>query len=154
MTVAGIVPMRVVGMSVLVDLRAAIVPEESQEQQPKHIEGCQKGGESPDQPIDPTATRAGVSLPENLVFAPEAREWRDARDRQRRDAHGRKCYGDVAPQTTHLAHVLLTANGVNDRTRSEEEQPLKECMCHQMKNSCGERAHAAGHKHIAELRDG
>ena len=58
------------------------------------------------------------------------------------------------PQATHLAHVLLAAQGVNHTPRAEEEQSFEEGVGHQMENAGGERADAARQEHISQLAHG
>ena len=53
-----------------------------------------------------------------------------------------------------MAHVLLTAHGVNDAASREEEKGFEEGVSHQMEDTRTECADAAAEEHIAELRDG
>ena len=43
---------------------------------------------------------------------------------------------------------------MNDRARCQEEQPFEEGVRHQVEDARRKRAYAAGHEHVAELRDG
>ena len=49
-----IVTMGSVGMSVIVDLRAAVVAEECHEQQAEHVERSHERGDHADQPVTPS----------------------------------------------------------------------------------------------------
>ena len=42
---------------------------------------------------------------------------------------------------------------MNHRARAKEQQTLEERMGHQVENARRERPHAAGHEHVAELRN-
>src|SRR5271169_3471000 len=94
--------------SMLVDLDAAVVPPKRHEQQTEHVKRSDESGNQADQPINPVRL---ISLPENLIFAPEACERPDPCDGECRDEHGPKCHWNVRAQAAHLAHVLLAADG-------------------------------------------
>ena len=65
-----------------------------------------------------------------------------------------KVHGNLLAQAAHLAHVLLAADGVNDGAGGEEEQALKKACVIRWKMPAENAPHAAGHEHVAELRDG
>ena len=60
--------------------------------------------------------------------------------------------GNFFRERAHFAHVLLAGDCVNHAAGCQEEQAFEECVRHQMENSGGEGAHAAGQEHVAELR--
>ncbi len=64
-----------------------------------------------------------------------------------------KVHGNFGAQAAHVAHVLLAADGVNHRASGQEQQSLEERVRHQVEDPGGECRHAAGHEHVAELRD-
>src|SRR5215469_6667818 len=103
----------VVRRSVFIPGFTAIVAGKGHEEKPEHIERSDESCNDADEPVDPAPMIAGVRLPQYFVFAPKAREWRDASDSQRRDAHGRGGDGYIRPKPAHLAHVLLAADCVN-----------------------------------------
>ena len=61
--------------------------------------------------------------------------------------------GNSPVQVAHVAHVLLAAHGVDDGTRTEEQQRLEEGVGEDVEHASGERAHAQSEKHVAQLRD-
>ena len=130
---------------------SAVVTEERHEQQPKHIEGSDERRDHADSPID----RADlIRLPQNFILAPEAGQRRNSSNRQGRDKHGPKCHGDERFEAAHLAHVLLAADRVNHGACAQKQQALEERMRHQVEDARRKRPHAAGHEHVAKLRDG
>src|SRR6202795_1300399 len=140
----------IVTMSIL-RRAAAVLAAECHVHQPEHIKGCNESSNHADQPIHPACVKG---FPKNLVLGPEASERWNARDSKRGNPHRRKSPGHENPQPAHLSHVLLATDAVNHRTCRKEQQPLKERVRHQVEDARGERAHAAGHEHIAKLRDG
>jgi len=50
--------------------------------------------------------------------------------------------------------ISCSANGVNYRASSQKQQTFEEGVGHEVENPSREGAHAAGHEHIPELRDG
>src|ERR1700677_5390998 len=115
--------------------RAAV---ESQVHQAEHIKRSHPGGCIPDIPEQAvSATLARPRLPENGVFREESRERKDARNRQRGNAHSRVGDGDALVQIAHVAHILFAAHGGTHGTCAEEEQSLEECMRENMEHACG-----------------
>ena len=98
--------------------------------------------------------RAGTRGVQNFVLAEEARESRDARDRQRGNEHGPERNGNFVAQAAHVRHFLVAAHGVNHAAGREEQQALEECVGHQVKDARGVGPDAQAEKHVAELRDG
>src|SRR6202522_2314840 len=81
----------------------AIFPEERHEPQPEHIKRCDERRNHSNQPVSPTRL---IGVPENLVFAEEAREPRNAGNGQRRRGHAPERPRNLRPQPAHLAHIL------------------------------------------------
>ena len=132
-------------------LGPAIRSEKRQRHQPVHVERGHQGGEDGDHPERLVHEERAK---ENFVLAEEARENRDAGDRERAREHRDERGRHVAPQAAHSAHVLLAAHGVNHRSAAEEKQRFEERMRHQMERAGGKRADCHGEKHVAELRHG
>ncbi len=93
-------------------------------------------------------------LPDDFVLRHEARERRNAGDRERRDQESHEGDRHLVPQPAHLAHVLLAAHRMDDRARAEEEAGLEERMRHQVEDARGIGADADRREHVAELADG
>src|SRR5262249_36859506 len=94
-------------MSMLCPRCSPVVAKESHEQQSKHVEGRDKRGHNPDQPIYPAGL---IGAPQDFVFAEETRETRNSRDCASSDKHRSERPGDLSPKPAHLAHVLLAAH--------------------------------------------
>src|SRR5689334_12553166 len=128
--------------------------EEGHEPEAKHIEGCHSSGDPSDQPEDPASVSlVGESLPENLVLGEESAERWESSDGKRSNRHHPECPRNQLAQSAHVAHVLLAAEGVNHRSCCEKEQGFEERMCHKMENTGRKCGYAAGHEHVAKLRD-
>ena len=91
---------------------------------------------------------------QDFIFAEEAGQRRKAGNGKRGDGHHPKRDGNFLAQAAHAAHVLLTADGMNDRAGAQKEQRFKESMGHQVEDTGGVSGHAAGQHHVTELRDG
>src|SRR5437879_3165463 len=104
---------------ILVSMRSlrlsAVFPKERHKPQPEHVKGSDERNNEPDQPIHPAAMRAGVSTPQNFVFAKESGQRWKSRDRKRCNRHRPKRPGDLRAQATHAAHVLFAADCMNYR---------------------------------------
>ncbi len=98
-------------------------------------------------------TRRPIRL-ENGVFGIVAGKQRDAAQRQRADPHRAVGPRQLAPQTTHSAHVLLAADRVNDRSGAEEQQPLEEGVAEQVENRGSVGGDGGSGEHVAELAAG
>src|SRR6476620_741116 len=116
-----------VRMSVIVDLDSFVVAPESHEQQTEHVKGRDEGRDRANHPV----RRVGLEgLPEDLILATKACQWRNSCNRGGGNQHHRERCWNVGLEATHLPHVLFTANGVNDGTGAEEEQSFEEGMRH------------------------
>src|SRR5579863_5911598 len=96
----------------------------------------------------------GQERTEYLVLAPEARQGRNATDSE---GGYKKCpEGDFEPvaQATHLAHILLAAQRVNDRARAQEEQGFEIGVRYQVQHPPAVVVRPLAHKHVAKLADG
>src|SRR6267143_4500423 len=112
------------------------LPIESQEEESGHVERGHERGAKADQPKIREATLGGTPrLPENLVLRKEARQGWDARNRERCDEHRFEGSRNAPAQIAHVAHVLLAAQGMDHRTRTEEEQRLEERVCENVENA-------------------
>src|SRR5262249_33283607 len=126
--------------------------EEGEEDEAEHIERGQQRRKQAKR-VERVAARDLERGEQDGILTEESREWRNAGDREGGDEHGREGVFDLASQTTHVAHVLLAAHGMNDGTSGKEEQRLEKGMRHQMEDAGREGADAAGKEHIAELAD-
>src|SRR5215469_2021637 len=129
---------------------SAIIAKESHEPEPEHIERSDEGGRHSDKPVSRICL---ISTCQNFILAEESCEWWKACDRESRGRHGHESRWDVLPQPTHLAHVLLAADGVNHRARREKQESLEERVRHQVEDSGRVRCHTACHEHVTQLRD-
>src|SRR5581483_8454776 len=108
---------------------AAVLAEERQKPQAEHVERGDERGYYSGQPVGPACL---VGTPEDGVFAEEACQPWNAGDGQGAGGHRPECPGELGAKTAHLAHVLLAADGVDHRTRGQEEQALEEGVSHQV----------------------
>ena len=90
------------------------------------------------------------------IEACEARKMRDAdtRQRQRADQHHAPRQRDLPRQPPHFSHILLVVHGVDHAPGAEKQQGLEERVREEVKDTSAIGTHAAGNKHIAELRAG
>src|SRR6476659_1967774 len=95
----------------------AILSCECQEHQAEHVEGSQESGEDANEPIRPVSL---VRPPRAFVFAEEARQPWDPSDCASCNQHGDPRPGDLLPQPSHFAHVLLATDSMDHRPSSEE----------------------------------
>ena len=130
-----------------------------EEVEPEHIEGSHAGGEKAHRP-EQRITAEGD--PENLVFAPEARQGGDATDGHASDEEGDGGYRHVLAQAAHQTHVLgqhrfvahHLFHGMDHRSRAKEKHRLEEGMGDQMKHAGNGGAAAHGQHHVAQLGNG
>src|SRR5579859_2483260 len=144
------VAVRGVSMSVIVDVDALVVSPESHEQQAEHIKGRDKSGDGANDPIDGVRL---IGFPKNFVLAPEACQRGNSSDRSCGDQHDGESYRNISLQSAHVSHVLLASDSMDDGSGTQKEQALEEGMGHQMEDSGRERADAASHEHVSELRN-
>src|SRR5215472_16830817 len=128
--------------------RSPILAKESEEPESKHVKRCKKGSRLAQYPESYASTR---SLPQDLVLAEKSGQGREAGNGERCHRHRPEGPGNFPPPATHPAHVLLTADGVNHRTRRQEQQAFEECMRHEVKNPRGIGRNPTRHEHIAQL---
>ena len=100
---------------VLVEL---LLAEKRKEDQPKHVERSEPGGDKSEQPQRSIRMLCRF---ENFVLAEKSGESRDAGNRKRGDKHRPERHRDGFTQAAHLAHVLLAAHRVNHAPRAKEE---------------------------------
>src|SRR5438105_6111610 len=103
-------------------MRTTEVAEECQKPQAEHVERRQPGGEQPDDPESPAATRTRERPPEDLILAEEAAEAGSACNCERREGHSPEGPRNFLSQAAHTAHVLFTTERVNDGARGQEQQ--------------------------------
>src|SRR5262252_4377555 len=129
MTVAVLI---VCAVAMVVSFRSAVVAEKRHEPKPEHVERRNECGDYPNQPEHPASMSARVCLPQNLVFAEEARQRPETRDRKSCDRHREERPRNVLTQAAHLAHVLFAADRMDDRPGCQEQQAFKKRMRHQV----------------------
>ena len=150
---AGVLRIGIVAVPGGFRIRAAILTEESEEPEPEHVE---RGHDQA--VITPIAHKTcGPAAPrgqEDLVLREESGERWNAGDGKGGDCHGPEGIRHVLPQAAHVAHVLLAAESVNDRAGSRGRAvALKKAWVIRWKMPRNVVRHAAGHEHVAELRD-
>src|ERR1044072_3947105 len=133
-----------------------LLAPERHRHQSRHVKSGTRGGNRADQPDDPAErnVRRRCCVPEYFVFGPETAERNDAADREPSGHERPVRVRHVLLQTTHAPHVLLVVHAVNDAARAEEHERFEERVRHYVEDADPERAHAAGHEHEAELRNG
>ena len=117
--------------------------------QPEHVEGGHERDHDTDEP-DPLEAQLEC-LAQDLVLGEEAGQRRDAGDGERADEHRPVGDGDLVAQGTHLVHVLLAVDGVDDGARAQEQQALEEAVGHEMEDGGDQGAHAQRREHVAQL---
>src|SRR5581483_3309566 len=123
--------------------------------QPEHVKRGHQGGGVTDGPKpDIGSMFGGPGLPEDFVFGEESGEWRNTRYGECCDEHGPVGDRDAAMEIAHVAHVLLTAHGVNDRASAEEEQGFETSMGENVEDTSSECTHTQGEEHVSKLGDG
>jgi hypothetical protein len=146
-------------------LRLLAAPEltvEGHKDQAEHVESgqhCTHHAEYPECVVGRSEVveigGAGLEcLEQNLVLGEEAGEDRDPGNRQGRSQEGPVGDRHVLLEPAHLADVLLTAAGVDHRSRTEEEAGLEERMGQDMEDGGHEGADTGAEEHIAELGHG
>ena len=136
-TISGIVMMA--GASCGWICRASGAPVKGELDESEHVEGREPGAHKGQQPESPCA--GGERFPEDLVLAEESRKWGDPGYGESADHKGPVRGGKVMLERAHLLNVLLFMHGMDDGTRTEEEERLEECMGHHMEHARGEGAH-------------
>ncbi len=89
---------------------------------------------------------------QDLVLGEEAREGRDARQRQAADDEAAVGEGHRAAEAAHPVQRLLAAHRADHRARGHEEQRLEERVRHQVEQPGDVGAGADRHDHVADLR--
>src|SRR6476620_2809177 len=107
-------------------LRALSVSMKRQIDEPEHVDGSQKRRQKTDHPQQ--CVTAHERAVQNLVLAEEARKSGNAGYRQSTDDERPVRHRQLFSQTTHPAEILLPAQRVDHRTRSQEEQRFEECV--------------------------
>ena len=75
-------------------------------------------------------------------------------DRHRADQHRPVGDRDLLRQAAHPAHVLLVVDGVDHRSRIEEQQALEEAVRHEVEDGRRPGPHPERGEHVAQLRQG
>src|SRR5579872_2459779 len=100
---------------------AAVFAEEGQEPQPKHVERCQECGEDAGCPKHPASVWTAESFEKDGILAEKAGKRRETGNCERRCGHSPEGDRDLGAQPSHLPHILLTADGVNNRSCGKEQ---------------------------------
>src|ERR1035437_7690257 len=117
--------------------------------EPEHVEGREPRREDREGPEDLVA--GAPLLREDRVLREEAREAREARDRERCDEHRDERVWDQLAKPRHLRHVLLASQRVDHGARSEEEAGLEPGVREDVEHASREGERAAAEEHVAEL---
>ena len=135
----------------LLRLRARVAVEGA-EDHPERVdrgqERAQVGGHAEER-----VPAAAVELQrDDLVLGPEARERRDARQREAADDHAAVGERHHLAEAGHAVEVLVAAHRGDHRAGRHEEQRLEEGVRHQVEHAGGVRGRGDGHDHVADLR--
>jgi hypothetical protein len=137
--------------------RTAIAAKEDAKDESEGIEASQYGSEQPrgiEQPPAELAAggrRATEQQTQDGIFAPEAGEGHDRRERQTTDDEAPECQRKLRAQATHLAHVLLAAQCMDDGAGAHEEQRLEVGVRRQVENTVRVPFDRLAHEHIGKL---
>src|SRR5688500_6926798 len=101
-------------------MRMVMAPRLAEERQEDGSEDIERGHSCRDDayPIHPRMVV--MSSQENLVFAVEARERRNSRDRYPRGENGPERNRNLLPKPAHVAQILFATQRVNDAASAEE----------------------------------
>src|ERR1700682_6353974 len=91
------------GMCVIKRLAQPRLAKESHEPQAEHVKRCQPGGDDSNCPESSTVF-AIEHLPQNLIFAEETGQGREAGDGKRGNGHHPESYRDLSPKPAHAPH--------------------------------------------------
>ena len=120
-----------------------------------HAAGIERGQQRSEQPQAPdeVADRAalGECVREYLVLREEAREGRDADQRQRADPHQERGERKEARHAAHAVDVLLVVERVDHDAGAEEQEGLEERVRDEMEHARRVRADADRGEHVADL---
>ena len=125
-----------------------------------HIEGAQHviarqpGDQDKDKAAEGMSRSEVEAGADDLVFGEEARQRRYPRQRQRSHQEEEAGGGHLAPEASHLAHVLLPVHCVDDVAGGKEEQRLEERVRHQVKEARDLGADSDCEEHVADLAHG
>ena len=133
-----------------------LLAPESHRHQTRHVKRRAGRGDRSDDPNQPADRNVSGRrrAPENFIFGPETAERNDAADRQPAREESQVGVGHVLLKPAHTPHVLLVMHAVNHAAGAEEHQRLEKCVGHHMEDANRKSAHAAGHEHETELRNG
>src|SRR5437773_6149225 len=109
---------------VIVEMVIARLSVESHPESSRHVERGKDRGNDPDRVEHEVAVDKGGA--EYFVLRPEAREWRQRGERATRDQHRSESHRHLATQAAHFPYVLLAAEAVDPRARTEEEDRREE----------------------------
>ena len=130
-------------------LLAAPAAEERQEQWSRDVQRRQEGADRRQDPRQLSIARGGE--PDDLVLREEARERRDAGERQRADREPGGRERHVRPQASHPPHVGLVVQAVQHVAGREEEQGLVERVADEQQHGSGVEAHPGREEHEPDL---
>src|ERR1035438_3840042 len=132
-------------------MMAAIVAPEGHKHGAPDIERRHAGGDGAD-PVIPG--RNVIGRDQNGILDEESGGTGNACDSKSGAYQGPKRNGDLASETAHLPHVLLTTASVDHATRAEEEQRFEKRVRQDVPDSGRKSADTFTQEHVAELGDG
>ena len=106
-------------------------------EQPKHIECGEQAVTAPTSHHRRLQPAGFDGAGKNFVLTPETSKRKDTRNRQRRHTHRPVRRRQDRPQVAHFAHILLTAQGMDDRPGSKKQQGFEEGVRDQVKDPRG-----------------
>ena len=144
----GVVQVAVLELARLGD---RLAPEGAEDHPPRVDRGQERADVAGDVERHVPAARA-PSTSEDLVLGEEARERRDARQRQAADDEAAERERHRPAEAAHPVEVLLAGHRADQRAGRHEEQRLEEGVRHQVEQAGDVGAGADAHDHVADLR--
>ena len=126
--------------------------EEDDEEKPERVDPGQQRPQQPRDVQNLAITSARQGRRQDRVLREEARQRRDADERERADQEGDERLRHHVAHAAHPPDVLLVREAVDDEAGGEEEQRLEVGVRHQVEHPAPVRPEPGAEEHVADLR--